>query len=104
MKNTPKSLTPIKDGEMGKFSKIREEYLELKDAIKQKNKKLTFIESCDLINATLQFTWVPSPVVILIVYLRRLYKPIRDRIYDYAGLKKSDFNGEYHKLHERSKK
>lgn len=95
--NTPTSLGPIADGVAGEFSKVREEYAELTDAFVQGNRKLTFIETCDLVDASVRFSakqfWVPAPVVFGLVYLRRLYKPIRNRLYDYAGLNKEFFNG-----------
>jgi hypothetical protein len=93
---TPRNLTPIHDGVPGEFSKISEECLELVDAIRQQNRPLAFIETCDLVDASVRFSakefWVPAPVVFALVYLRRLYKPIRNRVYDYVGLSKGDFN------------
>lgn len=95
--NTPRSSLPIHDGVRGEFSKVSEEYLELADAIQQQNRSLTFIEGCDLVDAVVRFQakqfWVPAPVVLALVYLRRLYKPIRNRVYDYVGLDKEFFNG-----------
>jgi len=95
-KNTPVTLITIEDGTPGEFSKIEEEFLELEDAIKQKNKSLTLIETFDLMDSTAKFQWahfrVPLLVAVLAIYLRRLYKPIRNRIYDFAGLSKEDFN------------
>ncbi len=41
----------IKKGKLGKFSKIKEEYQELKDAHKQKDKILEICELTDLIGA-----------------------------------------------------
>lgn len=94
--NTPRSVSPIPDGKVGEFSKVSEEYMELYDALGQGNRKLTFIETCDLVDASVRFSakqfWVPAPVVFSLVYLRRLYKPIRNCIYDYVGLNKGDFN------------
>jgi hypothetical protein len=43
--------TEIKKGVMGQFSKITEEYLELKDAFDQGSKVLILCELCDLIGA-----------------------------------------------------
>lgn len=95
--NTPKSLIPITDGVPGEFSKICEEFHELADAQVQENRKLTFIETCDLVDASVKFGWkqfwVPAPVVFGLVYLRRIYKPIRNRLYGYVGLNKEFFNG-----------
>lgn len=96
IKNTPKTLTSIEDGTPGEFSKIREEYHELQDAIDQKLKVLTFIEGCDVVDATMKFQFkqfkVPSILVLVVVYLRRAYKPVRDFIYHWAGLNKEFFN------------
>jgi phosphoribosyl-ATP pyrophosphohydrolase len=44
-------LKNIKKGKLGAFSKIREEYQELKDAHKQDNKVLIICEMCDLVGA-----------------------------------------------------
>jgi hypothetical protein len=67
-------------------------------AIAQARPVLSFIEGCDLIDATLRFHAknyrAICPVVLLIVYVRRGYKPLRNFVYDLAGLKKRDFNGE----------
>lgn len=41
----------IADGEYGKFSKIREEFEELQDAVEQKNKILILCELSDLVGA-----------------------------------------------------
>lgn len=46
-----KHIMKIKKGKRGKFSKITEEYLELKDAIQQKDKKLELSEIKDLLSA-----------------------------------------------------
>jgi plasmid replication initiation protein len=96
IKNTPKTLTTIEDGEYGELSKITEEYYELVDAIEQKNKVLTFIEACDLADAALKYQFkqfnVPSLATLLVIYLRRLYKPFRNATYRYAGLSKDYFN------------
>lgn len=96
LKNTPKTMITIEGGTPGEFTKIQEEFLELEDAICQGNMPLTFIESLDLIDSTAKFQWthfrVPLLVSVLAVYLRRLYKPIRNRIYDFSGLDKEDFN------------
>ncbi len=43
--------TNINKGELGKFSKIREEFEELQDAINQDNKVLAICELADLIGA-----------------------------------------------------
>ena len=43
--------TEIKKGVMGQFSKITEEYLELKDAFDQGARVLILCELCDLIGA-----------------------------------------------------
>ena len=95
--STPRSLQPIADGVRGEFSKVREEYTELWDAQVQGNRKLTFIECCDLVDVSVAFSWkqfrVPAPVVFSLVYLRRLYKPVRNRLYDWVGLDKEYFNG-----------
>lgn len=97
LKNTPKTLKPIVDGKSGELSKVHEEYEELVDAWNQNLKPLAFIEGCDLVDATLKLQWnkfkVPAVGILAIVFLRRLYKPIRNRIYDFAGLDKEDFNG-----------
>lgn len=105
IKNTPMTLTSIEDGTPGEFSKVREEYHELKDAIDQNLKVLTFIEGCDVVDATMKFQFkqfkVPSFIVLLVVYLRRLYKPFRDAVYHWAGLNKEFFNikPDDHKAH-----
>lgn len=97
LNNTPRTHFPIEDGVVGEFSKITEEYLELEDALESNNRPLSYIESLDLIEATFKFQFKHFksiiPVAILFILLRRLYKPIRNRIYDYAGLSKEDFNG-----------
>ena len=41
----------IKKGTLGEFSKIEEEFYELKDAKQQENKVLQICELCDLIGA-----------------------------------------------------
>lgn len=41
----------IPKGELGEFSKISEEYLELFDAVEQDNKILEICELCDLVGA-----------------------------------------------------
>jgi hypothetical protein len=41
----------ITKGELGEFSKIQEEFEELKDAFEQKNKVLELCELCDLLGA-----------------------------------------------------
>lgn len=96
LKNTPKTLITIEDGTPGEFTKITEEYLELEDAINQKNRALTFIEGLDLLDSTFKFEWkqfrIPLIVAVVIIYLRRLYKPLRNRTYQFAGLDKEDFN------------
>lgn len=43
--------TKIKKGKLGKFSKIKEEFLELEDGVNQANKVLQICEMCDLIGA-----------------------------------------------------
>ena len=43
--------TEIKKGEIGKFSKIEEEFLELKDAVEQGDSILTICELSDLYGA-----------------------------------------------------
>ena len=43
--------TKIKKGKLGEFSKIEEEFLELKDANEQNNPVLEVCELCDLIGA-----------------------------------------------------
>lgn len=97
MKNTPKTLTPIEDGIAGELSKVTEEYHELVDAMAQENRALSFVEGCDLVDATLKLQFnkfkVPSVVVLLCIYLRRVYKPFRNLVYIWAGLNKNDFNG-----------
>ena len=97
LRNTPESLVPIEDGVLGEASKIDEEYHEFIDAINQQLKTLQFIEACDLAEACFQYNFkqfkVPSLIMINIIYLRRLYKPIRNRIYTWCGLCKEDFNG-----------
>lgn len=96
LRKTPKTVHAIPDGVNGEFSKVTEEYLELQDAIDQKNAPLTFVEGCDVVDATLRFQakrfWMPGFVVFALVYLRRLYKPFRNRLYNFAGLNKADFN------------
>ena len=96
IKNTPKSLTTIPDGEVGHLSKIDEEYLELKDAILQKNNMLTYIEACDLASACLFFNSkqfkIPSIITVFVIYARLLYKPFRNRLYAFCGLNKDFFN------------
>ena len=96
LKNTPKTMKPIVDGTSGELSKVEEEYEELRDAWDQNLKPPAFIDGCDLVDATLKLQWnkfkVPAPLILVVIYLRRLYKPIRNRIYDYAGLNKEDFN------------
>lgn len=44
-------IAKIKKGKLGKFSKIREEYQELKDAHQQKNPILMLCELADLVGA-----------------------------------------------------
>lgn len=46
----------IEKGELGEFSKIREEYEELEDAIKQEDAVLTLCECADLLGAIEAFT------------------------------------------------
>jgi proline dehydrogenase len=41
----------IAKGELGEFSKIQEEFEELKDAYEQRNKVLELCELCDLLGA-----------------------------------------------------
>ena len=97
LRNTPKSskFIPL-DGVRGKFSKVTEEYQELKDALTTGNRPLAFLEGCDLVDATLRLQakefMVPGFAVMAAVYLRRIYKPLRNRMYEYAGLDKEDFN------------
>lgn len=43
--------TEIPKGEFGHFSKIEEEFLELKDALDQKDRVLATVELCDLLGA-----------------------------------------------------
>jgi len=97
LKHTPPTLTEIPDGVEGQFCKINEEFLELKDAIAQRNRPLTFIEACDVIDSTAKFQFkqftVPLPAVVALIYLRRVYKPFRNMLYRSVGLSKSDFNG-----------
>jgi hypothetical protein len=45
----------IKKGEIGKFSKIEEEFNELKDGIEQENKILQIVELSDLVGAIEEF-------------------------------------------------
>lgn len=94
--NTPKTLTKIKDGKSGELSKISEEYNELLDAYKQNLNMLTFIESLDLIDAVIRFQFrkfnIIAPITYFLIIIRRLYKPIRNKVYTYAGLSKEDFN------------
>lgn len=42
---------PIPKGKLGEFSKVEEEFLELKDAFKQQHKILELCEMADLIGA-----------------------------------------------------
>lgn len=44
-------LRTIEKGTLGEFSKIREEFEELEDAIKQENKVLQICELCDMMGA-----------------------------------------------------
>lgn len=44
-------LVKIEKGELGKFSKVKEEFEELTDAVAQENKVLIVCELCDLIGA-----------------------------------------------------
>ena len=44
-------LYPIEKGELGEFSKIREEFEELTDAVAQGNKVLQICELCDMVGA-----------------------------------------------------
>ena len=44
-------LTEIKKGELGKFSKIREEFLEAEDSFSQGNPIMVLLELSDLIGA-----------------------------------------------------
>ena len=44
-------IAKIKSGELGKFSKIKEEYQELKDAVAQNSSVLALCECADLIGA-----------------------------------------------------
>jgi len=44
-------MGPIRKGTLGEFSKITEEYDELKDALTQSNTVLALCELCDLIGA-----------------------------------------------------
>lgn len=49
-------IADIKKGELGKFSKIREEYEEFCDANEQKNRVMELIELSDLIGAIESYT------------------------------------------------
>jgi len=44
-------LKPIPKGKLGEFSKIQEEYRELKDAIEQESPVLVLVELSDLLGA-----------------------------------------------------
>lgn len=48
-------LQPIERGTLGQFSKIKEEFLELEDAVKQKNLILQMVEMSDLLGAIEQY-------------------------------------------------
>lgn len=51
MKNSGYHINEIPKGEIGKFSKIYEECLELKDAIEQNSKVMALVELSDLYGA-----------------------------------------------------
>lgn len=48
-------IAKIPKGEYGEFSKIEEEFLELKDALNQNNKLMALIELSDLLGAMKAF-------------------------------------------------
>lgn len=96
LENTPKTESDIPDGTRGELSKIIEEYHELMDADSQELSRLTLIESLDLMDAVIAFQFRRFKLIFLVSYVlilaRRIYKPIRNLVYDYAGLGKDDFN------------
>ena len=66
----------------GEFSKVTEEYLELKDAYTQNKKLFSIIESADLINSIGKLMWtqykLPLIIILLIMLIRKPYKAVRN--------------------------
>jgi hypothetical protein len=84
-------------GKPGEFSKVTEEYLELKDAIAQQKRIFSIVESSDLINAVGKYTLkqhkIPLILVILLMYMRKPYKFLRGIYLDSKYGKRTQFNG-----------
>ena len=87
----------IVTGEAGELSKIDEELSELKD-VEQNHPKpyiMRIIECSDIIESVGSYTFrknkIPLFLVVLICYLRKLYKPIRNVVLDIYGKPKSSF-------------
>lgn len=70
-------------GVQGEISKVREEYVELKDADKQQDWLFQVIEASDLIYAVRSYGWkqlrIPLFVLYLFALVRRPWKWYRDR-------------------------
>jgi hypothetical protein len=88
-----KHLKKIPLGRKGEISYIREEFLELIDAHQQGSKIWQIIEAADILIALGKFLRKKVGFlllgVILLAYLRMVYKPIRNKILDYYGVSKS---------------
>ena len=87
-----KHISPIKMGVKGELSYIQEELDELTDAHKQNCKLWEIIEGADVILALDKFLWrkhhIPLILVILLAYIRFIYKPIRNKILDLCQVDK----------------
>ncbi len=80
-------------GQKGDISYIEEELTELIDAREQDvNNIWPLIEASDVIGAVGKFTWkqyrVPLIVIVLLAYIRKPYKLVRNFILDFMGVEK----------------
>lgn len=84
-------------GKKGDISYIQEELDELSDAHIQNVKQWQLIESADVIIAIGKFSQkhlkLPLLLVIILAYIRMVYKPIRNKILDLMKVQKSKLLG-----------